>query len=300
MLTREMVELLPVVAHYARFVTDFPIARVRQLFSDKSNKLTTAHLALERIAQACEAKQPFAMIRFGDGEGTWLHRSATEELEYGALYERNRQQFWNVWFGEAQAAQQPRFHIALSALRHEAKAADIFGTAWLSWVEHEYRTANLRGCSGTLNSFRTATAVKSPEAMLANNTLHYDLDKSGLLDKVLRDNRKVGVFSCHPSIVNLMKSRFGLEDVTYFPVPGEPSRRHLHGEGTYSGNHFPDIFEENLRRIETTDVKGMVVLVAGGILGKLYALRLKKAGAIALDIGSVADKWMGKKTRPGF
>jgi hypothetical protein len=37
--------------------------------------------------------------------------------------------------------------------------------------------------------------------------------------------------------------------------------------------------------------------VAAGMLGKIYAMDLKKSGAVVLDIGSIADALVGKNTR---
>jgi hypothetical protein len=37
--------------------------------------------------------------------------------------------------------------------------------------------------------------------------------------------------------------------------------------------------------------------VAAGLLGKIYGAALKRSGAVVIDIGAVADLWMGKGTR---
>jgi len=42
---------------------------------------------------------------------------------------------------------------------------------------------------------------------------------------------------------------------------------------------------------------GRMVLVGAGYLGKWIVHQAKAAGGIALDIGSIADYWMGLKTR---
>ena len=43
--------------------------------------------------------------------------------------------------------------------------------------------------------------------------------------------------------------------------------------------------------------RGAVFLVAGGLLGKIYCDRIRELGGIALDIGALADAWMGHNTR---
>ncbi|NDW02924.1 tetratricopeptide repeat protein [Jiella pacifica] len=297
----EMMRNIGLASHFVRFATDFRLEQAQAL----ADQARAAYLPLKdvaaRIQNAVQNKAPFAMIRFGDGEGTWLHRSTRDEVRYSALYERNRQEFWNVWFGADQASEQGAFYATLSDLRHLAKTADIIGAPSINWIKHEYEIASLRGVPGTLNALRCALEVKSRQTALYAESLHYQLDSSGFLRELLNSQTRIGVMSCHPAIVDFMKAEFGLKNVDYYPIPGEPSRRHLHGDSTITGRHFPDYFRKTMSLIDQNDhQRGQVVLVGGGILGKLYALRLKQAGAIALDIGSLADKWMGKKTRPGF
>ena len=43
--------------------------------------------------------------------------------------------------------------------------------------------------------------------------------------------------------------------------------------------------------------RGAVFLVAGGLLGKIYCHRIRELGGIALDIGALADAWVGINTR---
>ncbi|MBO0905779.1 hypothetical protein [Jiella sonneratiae] len=297
----ETVRNIGLASHFVRFAIDFPLEKAQTL----ADQARAAYLPIKevtaRIQNAVQNSTPFAMIRFGDGEGTWLHRSTRDEVRYSALYERNRQEFWNVWFGADQASEQDGFYTALADLRHLARTADIIGAPSINWIRHEYEIASLRGVPGTLNALRCALEVKSRQTALYSESLHYQLESSGFLRELLKSQTRIGVMSCHPAIVDFMKTEFGLKDVYYYPIPGEPSRRHLHGDATITGRHFPEYFRKNMSLITQNDrQRGQIVLVGGGILGKLYALRLKQAGAIALDIGSLADKWMGKKTRPGF
>jgi len=43
---------------------------------------------------------------------------------------------------------------------------------------------------------------------------------------------------------------------------------------------------------------GVLVLVAGGLLGKVYVHDASSSGAVAIDIGAVVDGWLGLSTRP--
>ncbi|MBP0615611.1 tetratricopeptide repeat protein [Jiella mangrovi] len=296
----ETLRNIGMASQFTRFVTDFRHEEANALHEKAKPFRTTLDNIKKSITNAVQTQTPFAMVRIGDGEGTWLHRSTRDETRYGALYDRNREEFWNIWFGADQISAQGGFYAALTDLRHVLRTADVIGSPSLSWIRHEYEIASIRGVPGTINALRCALELKSRKAALFTESLHYQLDSSGFLKELLASQSRVGVMSCHPDIVDHIKGQFGVKDVDYYPIPGEPSRRHLHGEGTVTGRHFPDFFHKNMKLIAENDQRGRVVLVGGGILGKLYALRLKREGAIALDIGSIADKWMGKKTRPGF
>lgn len=63
--------------------------------------------------------------------------------------------------------------------------------------------------------------------------------------------------------------------------------------------HFPDRYRE-LRRELKVPRRGAVFLIAAGLPGKVYCDWLKMRGAIAIDIGSIVDAWMGFDTRPGL
>lgn len=51
-----------------------------------------------------------------------------------------------------------------------------------------------------------------------------------------------------------------------------------------------------MREIEIP-FRGACFVVAGGLLGKIYCERIRELGGIALDIGALADAWMGHDTR---
>jgi hypothetical protein len=59
--------------------------------------------------------------------------------------------------------------------------------------------------------------------------------------------------------------------------------------------HYPEVYQEVLAEIRK-GVSGLW-LVSGGAFGKIYCNEVKKAGGVAIDIGSISDTWMGLRTR---
>lgn len=97
----------------------------------------------------------------------------------------------------------------------------------------------------------------------------------------------------------MLKRHYGLKDITFHRVPGEKGHQHLLSNDAILGEHWPQRFVEIMEQL-TEPLNGRLYLVAAGILGKLYCNQIKCAGGIAIDIGSLADGWMGHRTRPGL
>ena len=65
------------------------------------------------------------------------------------------------------------------------------------------------------------------------------------------------------------------------------------------GDHWPNHFNRIAEEIKSLD-HGTIVLVAAGILGKVYCAQAKAAGLYAIDIGAIADWFCNNKTRRIF
>lgn len=245
-------------------------------------------------------KVPYAFIRFGDGEGTWGHFSAEDEMHFHTMYRANRNEFWNIWFGQSKIENRDSFFSQMRRLEARMNEANVIGVPPKSWISHEYSTGSLRGIPGTANVIRNLSAKDLHATALCTQLMHYELSDSGSFFKFLGDLETVTIITCHPETVDVMKAKFNIPNVVHIAVPGEPSRSKLLGETSIRGEHYPTYFESNMALISSMDWAGKVCLVGGGILGKIYCLEIKKNGGIAIDIGSVMDKWNNKKTRPGF
>lgn len=260
-------------------------------------------LITEVVAEFKHAQQnnlPYAFIRLGDGEGTWLHHDSVEEVHFNALYTRNRDEFWGIWYGHDRSKYRNAFYAQMSALSRRLVEADLIGIPPIAWINHEYSIGSIRGIPGTLNALRMLERSISSGNALCTQLLHFELSESAEFFEFLSSLENISVISCHPEIQEIMRLKLGIEDITYIPIPGEPSRSALLGENSIRGEHFPSAFLETLERIKEINWTGKVCLVGAGILGKQYCLEIKRLGGIAIDVGSIMDKWNNKKTRPDF
>ena len=128
---------------------------------------------------------------------------------------------------------------------------------------------------------------------------HLDLHASGFLAEIIAQARRISLISCLDGLPDLIKQRFGLEEVTLYRIPGEQGSRHILGTAASQGIHYPDAYYRLQAKLSQPH-DGELFLVAGGILGKFYAATIRRHGGVALDIGSIVDAWMGHMTRPGY
>jgi hypothetical protein len=193
---------------------------------------------------------------------------------------------------------------AIKAFNDAIPAADCLGGIYAEAIDHEYGIGSRRGIAWVVNTMRKALALSTHDPAWAARTsvhslvLHYDLVLSGTLARVLRGRAKIGLISCHDDLPEALQRTYGIGEVEHFKVPGEQSHRATLGDRSVEGAHWPHRFRELCAELDRPiDRRGQLFLVAAGILGKIYAHKLKQSGAVFIDIGAVADLWMGKITR---
>lgn len=257
-----------------------------------------AATVLARIATAIRERRPFSLIRTGDGEARYLIAASERGTDTVTAAEARAMGdvIWENWFGEPLAQADPAHRTSLLAAYERAvREADIVGACspdrlrgdtghygYLAWQERWLR--------GVLAGRR--------DVLWTDAQVHRALDaRSPFLAGLLEGQDVLGVISPHPGLAEALRARLRIGRVIGHVVPGEgrlptaPQTRAL-------GRHFPDLYEALLATLSVPR-PGCVFLVAAGLLGKIYCARIKAVGGIALDIGALADAWMGYDTRDG-
>ncbi|HEX4159749.1 MAG TPA: hypothetical protein VHY79_14880 [Rhizomicrobium sp.] len=254
-------------------------------------------LLARRIRAVIEAGRPASCLRLGDGEGNLLGACDGEFRNLQRLCaQKAAEMHLGRWLGGSALETLSRATFAAVA------NADVIGvpcTGRIRSLDRKLRDAkravpfDIRGACGTINALRyahKALSSASPDRVITSCWFH-----RGLLPfyrEVLRGTSRIGLISCHSQLPTRLRAAFGAEDVTFFPIPNQVSNT---GKRPVPP-HYPDIFEKVMQSL--SDIReGQLVLVAAGILGKIYCNRVKQCGGIALDIGSVADVWMGQRAR---
>ncbi len=249
---------------------------------------------LARIRGAIADREPFSLVRFGDGEARFLATmdpslnpwlQPADALAVG-------QSIWTNWFGVALKHEDP----ANLARLHQA-TLDAMATASVLGVPTAARIARDRLHRGYLATLDRQVGRLPPGPMFTDASIAGRLHQSSpFLEALLDGLDSLTVIGPHPGLAARLARRFAIPEPTEILVPGElrlPDEARGHG-----GRHFPDVFDTVLASLRPAR-RGAVFLVAAGLLGKVYCARVKALGGIALDVGSVVDAWMGYDTRPG-
>ncbi len=291
------------VREFGSYITTWPKGRA-MLLLDRLKRgfgYLDVHAVAAMVIDAVEHRRPFALIRLGDGEGSCINLGVEDEGAYRSLYAQNREEMNAMWFGPRFPATETGFAALSQRIAWLALKTDLIGIPYEGWLEHEYKIASLRGIPCLLNILRGFESLPLSGAVprLCSQQIHVELQQSGELERIIRHAKRVSLISCLTELPDLLSKAFELEDVEFYRIPGERGSAASLGQHAVSGVHYPDCFKLLLASLERPH-HGRLFLIAGGILGKFYAETIRRFGGVALDIGSVADGWARKATRPGM
>ncbi|HMI19321.1 MAG TPA: hypothetical protein VK533_07235 [Sphingomonas sp.] len=245
------------------------------------------------VRAAIAARRPLSLVRLGDGEGRFL-LSRRADLR-GPLQPDEAQAIgrlmWSIWFGSDMATAKSRLDEIMEAFEASVAGADLLGLPLAERLASD--DANF-GYLAVVEHF----VAKLPDAQrrIVDSACHIELDRGDpFLANLLSGLDFLGVIGPHPDLAVRLQARLGIGQVVSYDIPGEGRLGRLREAGD-RGRHFPEIYDRLMTEL-TVPHPGAVFLVAGGLLGKIYCGRIRDLGGIALDIGAVADAWMGFNTR---
>jgi hypothetical protein len=254
-----------------------------------------------RIFQAIDRKDPFSLVRLGDGEGAWFKLSATDESSYPWLYSSNRREFLRIWFNDDTIHDRQSFHDMAVLMLDDLQTTDVLGIPYSLRINHEYQIGSSRGIPSVRNILRWLDSTpRQANQRFCSQDIHLELQHSGFFHRLFSKTCQWGVISCHPGLPALIQARTGAVIQFSHLVPEEKGSIGVLGSNSVRRGHFPMIYEEIISDLRSVSQQGRVWLVAAGILGKRYCAEIRAQGGVALDVGSIVDGWLGKATRPTF
>jgi len=281
-------------AAQARLTQSYPAAPIiaRAQAREASDHWLGVNRLGAHLRQRIEARAPFSWIRLGDGEARFLMhlhpalRAALPSREADAM----ARQIWFAWFGQDISEIPPESLATLGArLERAIRNADLLGVTSAERLGSD--AAHYGFCAG-LETYLGSRA----DAMVTDALAPVALNREDpFLGSLLRGLDFLGVVSPHSDLADRLQRHLDIGAVASYDLPGE-TRLARDAEAGNRGTHFPGVYEEVLSTL-VVPRSGAVFLVAGGLLGKIYCDHIRALGGIALDIGALADAWVGLNRR---
>jgi len=257
-----------------------------------------------RLLHAFSGQQGFSLIRLGDGEGSFLPYRPELDKHWSGDQQSRYRDWWGLQPGLA-----PETGLRLTRGLEEAiQASDLLGIPDLSRVSRDLLSAESlidlntvpRGTLAVVDAVfgihAGSAPMVQPSRMLTSCHLHQALEHWGLWDLLLPHAPVCCLVTCHPALQTLLEQRFAITVRDVLLIPGQA--RFAQGFGVATHTEEVLAWFDRLQEQIPADTTGEVYLVAAGFLGKLLCTRIKQAGGIALDMGSIVDRWLGFNSRP--
>ncbi len=299
--TREMLRRTPIDGQARQFV-DNAIAGLQRygsalLDTDISELETRDFVTWVRGHLRDGAAASF--IRIGDGEATALGYDASVQ-QYAESDAEERE---IIWWGRALGAEQ-RAQLAARVLQ-AIRSADALGVTPLSRLLRDLKLPRRvflipnrvgRGLQATLRAVEEGGVLGSTQALMTSAHLQHDLGKWNLYGDLFQGLNDVVAVSCHESLPDAFHRRFNAAISQNIVVPPRHASLASFGMSEMGPKILPDVLDETIAQLPA-DLSGRMVIVGAGYAGKVIVQDAKKRGAVALDLGSVLDYWIGASTR---
>ncbi len=281
--TRAMLAHAPCDAE-ARAFLDRAIARLDGALADTDIRRDQCERFVALVRAKLAAKEPWSFIRIGDAEANALaYAPAIARFARSDADEREI-----VWWGRTLAEGE---RAALNARVLAAmQGADALGVPTLERLLRDVRLERRAYLSEGRGGRGLATVMAALEdgrlraPLLTSAHLQHDLEKWELYP-ALFDGLDVIAVSCHAK----------LPFAQTIPVP--PRHASLAAFGMEMGPKIlPEVLDEVIAQLPS-DLAGRLVVVGAGYAGKVIIAAARARGAVALDLGSILDYWIGAATR---
>ena len=254
-----------------------------------------APIVLAEIKDALETRRRFSLVRVGNGEGNAV--SMLRPLLHPAIVKA----FYTEFCSQNGLAAPLKSAVEFcSVVRDALGNADVKGFRLIRFNDNELikdgiRHNDLYTSLGLIyaRSFFYDELRKGhcSESTVTNAWIHLDLVP--LLPELLKCAQNVIVITGRSELEGKFRERLGgkLTDFLRVPVQGFVP-------ADLEESHFPKRYNEVRNILRHRTLEGVLVLVGAGLFGKVYCYDVRKAGGVAVDLGSAFDLLAGVVSRP--
>jgi tetratricopeptide (TPR) repeat protein len=252
-----------------------------------------AEAFVAEIRARLSAGAPFSFIRLGDGESNALDY-APDIARFAGSDAGEREV---VWWGRALDADERA--TLDERVRAAIQAADGFGIPALERILRDLkleqqdalaRTRVGRGLRTLLAALGEGGALRTQKQLVASAHVQHDLEKWGLYKPLFHGLDGTVAVSCHAKLPEALPLALNIV------VPPRHASLAAFGIERMGPKILPEALDETVAQLPC-DLRGRLVIVGAGYAGKAIVHEAAKRGAVALDLGSVLDYWMGAATR---
>lgn len=246
---------------------------------------------LNIVSDAIRSQRPLSLVRLGDGEA-YAFDYPTSSLASPDEFEADRALREHVWWG---AQLDPSLSEALrSGVRDATAASDIIGFPSVYRFARDRSHAGSRwGLSTSQRGLLTLTSqlgeqIPTDAAIFTEERCHQVVMEKEQLERWAALADRVVIVGCWDSLDIFDKKAKWIKVTSqaklFDATSGDRSRA------------LPYTYLETLTELDSVK-PGDLVLVAAGLIGKIFVHKAKQQGAVAIDIGSVLDYLAGYQTR---
>jgi hypothetical protein len=271
---------------------------VQRVFAEHISRDASGPELAARIRRRLDAREPASFVRLGDGEGGLL---AVAVPGYPALTDYCVREVSRRHLGTETALVDAAPEL-LDGYRDAIVHADVVGFPdrdALGWLLSALNDRLIRSTFGVamVLAYLEQLGQDGSLSRTAGSSFVFSLELLPHLPQLVHD-RDVVLVTCHASLGPAVERELGARRARVLPVPIQAK---LRPEQADTG-HYPARYRELRHELSGAGAgvaprSGQLVLVAAGVLGKVYCEAARAAGAVAVDIGSSADIWAGVRSR---
>ncbi|HVU22312.1 MAG TPA: tetratricopeptide repeat protein, partial [Rhizomicrobium sp.] len=274
------------------------LGRYDNALLDTDISKTEAAGLVAQLRARLRGKVPTSLVRAGDAEANAFVYEP-ELARYAAADTVERE---IVWWGRTidEGVREKLAAQVLDALRD----SDFLGVPTLEWALRDLKlerreylaTRGGRGIRTVLRALDSDGALENTRAAIVSAHVPFDLDTWNLYRDLFAGLNDIVAVSCHAGLPDAFRKRFDAAISQNIVVPPRHASLASFGMTEMGPKILPEVQDEMIAQLPA-DLSGRMVIVGAGYAGKLFVQEAKKRGAVALDLGSVLDYWIGASTR---
>lgn len=231
---------------------------------------------LDILLAKIKAKQPYSLIRLGDGEMAVLN-GLIDPASYNRVLVR-------------QLGLSPTFEDAEKIRQNLITAISDCDMIGLPFGKEKHG-----GYWADWDTILDKFAPQWRNKQHCHIDVHNHFLDNDWFDLLLKDRATINFIGCRQITAGIFR-RFAPKVVNPFFIRPEMAFT-SEKRAITKVPHYPEAFGRMQRYMDSTDLNRGVCLVGAGFVGKIYNNWFRDRGCVSMDIGNVMDAWGGKRTR---